>query len=1346
MPKTLLVGAACALTVFSCLSANASSHYLDNVDVYALDLRAPVSRSRNPARISADLTQGRAAQLDPLMGKSTFVWAGANEPVGAVGPLTATALIEVRGREFLRRQAPVMGIDLASIDEAVAFDVQDLGHGPVIARYEQYLGGVPVFNRSLNVMLNREGRPVAASGYFATDFSRAEVLARSFDLSPAQAVSAALVNLGGSTADYAFAFSQTLDDYQVFSATPLLAGALQLDVAPRVKRVYFPRKGTLEPAFYVELQGARSASRERFAQGFVVSAVDGSVLFRKDQIAYEAFTYRVWADAASKQPHDAPLGNGYTPFPAATKGDPITRTGVPMELITLDHAGISTGDSWLPPGATETISNHVDACLDIFDTPVSGVISNPTNTCNPELGDERGQVSSANTFDYSIEADSDPAAGNAPQAAVVNLFYINNWLHDWWYDHGFNELARNAQTDNYGRGGAGNDAVKAQGQDASGRNNANMATPADGSSPTMQQYLFDGYIKGVVKETIPEGPDLLFTGAAFGPQSFDVTNVVELVAEDPLTGGASLTDGCGTPDPLGTGLVTAPAAPQVSLAGRIALLDRGNCNFTTKAQFALASGAVGLVIVNNTDADPITMGNGDVPLGIPAPTSPTDPAYQIPTVMIRKADGATIRAHVAAGGSTMRLNRIASIDQDGTLDNQIIAHEYFHYVSNRLVSNSSGLGNQQGGGLGEGWGDISALMLSARPDDTLAINNDRWQGPYSLAWYVINNFWSGIRRVPYSTDPATNAFTFKHISDGEATPDGGAGASNSQVHNTGEVWANMVWNCYASILNVPGNTFAESQFRMKDYLIGGMKMTPASPTFTEARDGILAAAMATDYEDFAACARGFARKGAGVYAVSPPRDAVDNVGVTESYIALVGKYTLARMSFVASENDRCDLDAVLDSGESGTLEMTFRNDGSFVTPDVLGATVSTTSSDVGFGNGGRITLPRLLLGQSATVTVPVDAGALTGSPAAVPIMVDFDAFTPADPEVEDAADENVTLFANQDGGLREFDDIESTVTSPADWTRTGSGADWTQVDAAATQGNGKAWHGEDPATVADIQLVTPSFSVPDGGTFTLEFTHFFDFDSDLTGDYDGGVIEVQVDGGAWTDVIAHGATFGAGGYNSAGISALGGRAGYGATNTAKEDVVLDFGQTLAGHDARLRFRLASDSSVAGGGWFIDDVTLNGIATGVFSYFADEDGICLVPITISAGPDLSVQELEPVALHAAVTDPNAPPLALTFAWEQLSGPAVTLAGGSTLDPTFTAPSVASSTALVFRVVARSGGLDLASDEVRVTVENIAAAPGDPVGVGAGGNKVGGSFGPVGLLLLAGLAALRRRRRR
>lgn len=820
---------------------------------------------------------------DRAIAKPTFLWARKDATVPAVGALNERELLIERARAHLRSEAKNLRLTNAMIDEAQVADAQFNGNGPGIVRFRQRVNGLDVYYRSLNVLMDRDYRPVAVSGYFATDYNPSAV--NSFAFAAPQAIAAAWSNIGGTIAPSAFALSTVKGAYELYSM-PLLTGSHQFERAPRVKKIYYPVQGALVPAYYVELFARARVNHDLVAYAFVVSAADLSVLHRQNLVSDAAFTYRVFADdAAPFQPLDAPLGNTYTPFPGNSPSDAIPRVGVESKLVTLEHGGISTGDPWLADDATETTGNHVDACLDNIDLPSVGLaVPPPVNSCVPDL-ELRPATTADHTFDYPIAADEDPATASAQSAAVVNLFYMNNWLHDWWYNHGFDEVSGNAQTSNYERGGEEGDPVLAQGQDGSGRNNANMATPADGSSPVMQQYLFDGIVSGEVKQTAPvDSGALKFAAAAFGPTEYDFEGVLVLAAE---AEGVAANDGCGEaiPDPgLPVPPPAVPAIPDPALAGNIALIDRGNCNFTTKAQHALASGAVGLIVVNNADGDPISMGNGDIPVN--AGASPTDPIYQIPSVMIRKADGAALKAQLAAGTEvTMHMQRNPSMDIDGTLDNQIIAHEYFHYVHHRLTDSS----NQQASAMSEGWGDIDAFMLSTRPDDRQAPGNASYQGAYGLAWYVSNNFFSGIRRAPYSTDFAKNAFTFKHLSDGEPTPDGGPGTSNSEVHNGGEIWANMMWECYAGILNDPRHTFAEAQSRMQDYIIGGLKMTPADATYTEARDAVLSVALATDFEDYRRCSDGFAKRGNGINAVAPSRSSTDLTGVIEDYNPFVCK-------------------------------------------------------------------------------------------------------------------------------------------------------------------------------------------------------------------------------------------------------------------------------------------------------------------------------------------------------------------------------------------------------------------------------------------------------------------------
>ncbi len=80
-------------------------------------------------------------------------------------------------------------------------------------------------------------------------------------------------------------------------------------------------------------------------------------------------------------------------------------------------------------------------------------------------------------------------ANQYEDAAITNLFYMNNVFHDILYQYGFDEVSGNFQQNNYGNGGAGNDYVQAEAQDGSGTCNANFGTPPDGSKPRMQMYI-----------------------------------------------------------------------------------------------------------------------------------------------------------------------------------------------------------------------------------------------------------------------------------------------------------------------------------------------------------------------------------------------------------------------------------------------------------------------------------------------------------------------------------------------------------------------------------------------------------------------------------------------------------------------------------------------------------------------------------------------------------------------------------------------------------------------------------------------------------------------------------------
>lgn len=81
--------------------------------------------------------------------------------------------------------------------------------------------------------------------------------------------------------------------------------------------------------------------------------------------------------------------------------------------------------------------------------------------------------------------------------------------------------------------------------------------------------------------------------------------------------------------------VTTPAeactAISEDLTGKIALIDRGTCSFTTKIRNAQSAGAVGVLVVNNSAGDPVAMGHD----GTEFPS--------IPAAMLGKAEGNSIK-------------------------------------------------------------------------------------------------------------------------------------------------------------------------------------------------------------------------------------------------------------------------------------------------------------------------------------------------------------------------------------------------------------------------------------------------------------------------------------------------------------------------------------------------------------------------------------------------------------------------------------------------------------------------------------------------------------------------------
>ncbi len=1257
--------------------------------------------------------QARGARIEHMeerLGLPTVLW---NAQFDSQRSTTLAGLRpEQAARAHLQKFADLYRLTSEDIASASLHSVHKTEFGPVVARFEQKVEGIEVFRSSVNVLMDRNHNLVAITGYLAPHESvaaRLRTVGTDFRLSAADAVALAFKEMTDTAiSGRSLVSTGTQAAYTHFSFAPGVATVMQHAMATpaRAKPVYFTLPDGLQPAYYVELNVGAKGSKDSDYYSFVVSATDGSLLSRNNLTADEAYTYRVWADPVSYIPDDGPQGLAATPHPTGNP-DRYQAPFIPSTLVTLQNFPFSRNDPWLAPGATQTTGNNVDAYADL----------GAPDGFQPEV-DLRPGTSAPGTFDYTYDVTRSPASTDQRKAATAHLFYMNNFLHDWFYDAGFDEVSGNAQLLNYGRGGLEGDSIKAEAQDFSGRNNANMSTPSDGARPRMQMYVFDGVPN--LRVLAPGGlAGLLDTGSAsFGATVYDVTANVEIV--DP----AGVTPAC---DPF----------PAGRFAGKIALVDRGTCTFAVKAKMAQNAGALGVVIANN-------VANLDAP-GLGG----TDATVTVPTLSITLETANAWKAEVRNSGTiNLRMLKVADLDRDGTIDNQIVAHEWGHYISNRLINNANGLINTQGRGMGEGWADFTALLMTVREEDRNRPGNDQYQGVYAMAGYtqsggLNNGYYFGIRRVPYSTNMAKNGFTFRHTANGSPLPNHPVnttiltGAGNSQVHNTGEVWSTMLWECYASLLNA--YPFAEAQNRMKQYLVAAYKVTPSAPTILEARDAVLAVAAATDPGDYTRFVQAFAKRGAGFGARAADRNAVDNVGAVESFV------TGNNLEVVSIRLDDsgvgCDSDGVLDQGETGLLTVTVRNTGAAALASFTGTvTASGATATFTFPSGNTINFPTLQRNATVTRTVPVRLTGVTGTTPRAGLTITFN--EPSLPTAAATATFDSLVHYDEVASGMGADNFEAGLSS---WTYTNSGrlpGFATATEQTATGGTNRFLHVQDHSVLSDTMVTSPWIRVNPTGDFILTYKFRHSLEGSAGGAalggpfWDGVVLEFTTDGTTWRDpFVAFNKNPGYGALivvvDSSGNvndNLLAGRAAFTGTNNVLvggnpvavfpnwSNGGVNFQTLLAGQNVRFRFRIGTDSAAGAYGFDLDDVAVTNAAAMPFSGIVAEtsDGTtCNRRPVADPGLPRSVNErdaagnLLPVTLNGTASfDPDGQ--ALTYAWTQIAGPAVTLSDATHPMPTFTA-NVTANTTLAFQLVVRDGVDSSDPKTVTISVTNTNRKP-------------------------------------
>ena len=767
----------------------------------------------------------------------------AGAPVRDAGAANISAT-EVALR-YVAEHREELGLTQADVGDVIVTDAYTSEHNGVSHVYlRQRFQGVEVYGANINVNVSSDGTVLSHGSDFVPNLASA-VNRTSPVLDPVEAARAAAAAVGLAPAPL-----QILEQRGGAARETLLSGGgISLSPIP-VKLVYQPVEGAVRLAWDVQIEEVT----QLHWWSLRVDAETGALLSKDDYVDHDNFAAAPTAGGSAAGASGAGATSGTASaaaFSGVADGSSYRVFGQPIEspnhgarsLIANPAHTIGSPFGWhdtngaAGPEFTTTRGNNAHAYID---------------TVGDDQPDPGGEPDGGPALTFDFEFDPSKQPFDYKSAAVTNLFYWNNIIHDVFYRYGFTEAAGNFQTNNYGRGGAGNDAVRAQAQDGGGLppisvgpplNNANFSTPADGSPGRMQMYLWQPAYPNAVTVNAPSP----IAG------SYDATDAQFGTPATPLgvTGTVALAND-------GVGVTADACEPLVAFPpGAIALIERGSCTFAVKVLNAQNAGAVAAILYNNVPGGPalrmgIAVGPPPDPVGVAAAA-----LVVIPSVMVSYPDGHSFRANLPMS-ATVRRKTDSEPLRDGDFDNGVIAHEYGHGISNRLTGGPrtvSCLGNQEQ--MGEGWSDFLGLVLTAREGDTATQN--RGVGSYVL-YQPADGF--GIRPAPYTTNMSVNPATYDTIKT-DAVP-----------HGVGYVWASMLWEVYWNLVeahgfnpDVYGGWTTGGNNLAIQLVMDGMKLQKCSPGFVDGRDAILLADQAlTGGANQCHIWKGFAKRGLGVSA------------------------------------------------------------------------------------------------------------------------------------------------------------------------------------------------------------------------------------------------------------------------------------------------------------------------------------------------------------------------------------------------------------------------------------------------------------------------------------------------
>lgn len=828
------------------------------------------------------------------------------------------------------------------------------------------------------------------------------------------------------------------------------------------------------------------------------------------------------ANVASQNGVEGINSAGYRviPFPAES---PIYSGGTPA-LVTNPWELAGTNNN------ATTLKWHDDGTTTYDSTRGNNVLAQEDRNNNNGFGKgaNSSTASPALTFDFTPDFTKQPTISVNQNFALTNLFYWGNIMHDILYQYGFDEASGNFQANNLGRGGEENDYVFADAQDGGGFDNANFATPSDGFNPRMQMYLFH-----FTKDSVTVNQPASFKGNKVAVEgTFSSNN--KLSDKGNLTGDVVLYND----DASGAGHSACIAAANASaLAGKIALIRRGGCVFTSKVKNAQNAGAMGVIMMDT------------IPGEAPIIMSGSDNTITIPAVMISYETGDSMMK-LLQQNTTVNVTLKGGLFRDGDLDNGVIAHEYTHGISNRLTGGPSQAGCLQNAEqMGEGWSDYLALMVTtdwskAQPGDS---SKARAIGAYAMGQDANG---SGFRVHPYSTNMSINPWTYDLL----ATSTGG------EPHNIGEIWCTVLWDMTWNIIRRDGinaniynaNGVGGNSVALK-LVMEGMKLQKCSPGFVDGRDAILKADTLL-YGGKYSCAiwQAFAKRGMGVNA---------SEGSSDNYTDQVTDYHIPNAAVIITKASK-------DSAAQGeTIQYTLQ-----AKCQCAGISnykiVDTLPSNITYVSGGSYN------NAKRTVT-----------------------FSGINLSAQDSTSRNFTATVNTGTYSAPVTHINETVQTSSlssTWFAASSnGKDTWKASSSFKHSGSFSLYVNDSAATSTATLTTANaYSL--SGNSTLSFWHYYNTE----GGYDGGWIEISTDNGStWNDL---GFYIEQNGYQSNIATASGSKQGpaFSGYSGTFIQTVIDL-SSFAGKTVKLRFNFSSDAGTGADGWYIDDILLTS-AAGVYN--------------------------------------------------------------------------------------------------------------------------------------------------